>query len=240
MGQLGDADAEIAVYDGVVESFGDSDAPELQERVAKALFYKGGTRRQLGEIDAAIALYDEMVERFGDSDATELQEQVAKALTNKGNIQIGLHHMEGALRTSEELERKYGALTDDDAVTFEWRAKWIRMKVFLAQGKHLDSMETFRSIYSVFLPGNRIMTRQILDHVPALIAAGALERDLVDILSSDRKKSDALEPLIVALRQRIGETVRAPIEVLEVAQDIRQRIEERERIGGTTISGRTR
>ena len=114
------------------------------------------------------------------------------------------------------------------------------MKVFLAQGKHLDSMETFRSIYSAFVPGNRIIIHQMPDHVLALIAAGVLERDLIDILSSDRRKSDLLEPLIVALRQCIGETVRVPIEVLEVAQDIRQRIEETEGIGGTTISGRRR
>ena len=235
-GQLGEADTAIAVYDEVVERFGDSDAPELQEQVAKALFNKGVTRGQLGEAEAEIAVYDEVVERFGDSDAPELQERVAKALTNKGKVQIDLHHMEEALNTSEVLERKYGALTDDNAITFEWRAKWIKMKVFLAQGKHSDSRETFRSIYAAFVPGNKAMVRQML----GLTAVGALERDLIDILSSDRKKSNALEPLIVALRQRIGETVRAPIEVLEIAQDIRQRIEEVERSRGTTTTGRTK
>ena len=189
---------------------------------------------------AEIETCDEIVERCGDSDATELQEQVAKALADKGNVQLDLHHMEEALRTSEELEREYGTLTTDDAVTFEWREKWIQMKVFLAQGKHLDSMESFRSIYSAFVPGNRIMICLMLDHVLALIAAGALEHDLIDILSSDKRKSDLLEPIIVALRQRIGETVRAPIEVLEIAQDIRQRIEEMEGFGGTTIFGRIR
>ena len=84
------------------------------------------------------------------------------------------------------------------------------------------------------------MMRQMLDHMMDLIAVGASEGDLIDILSSDGKKSDALKPFIVALRQRIGETVRAPIEVLEIAQDIRQRIEGMERAGVTTISGRTR
>ena len=235
-GQPGEADAAIAVYDEVVERFGDSDVPELQESVAKALFNKGVTRRQLGDADAAIALYDEVVERFGDSDAPELQVVVATALVSKGEVQIDLHHMEEALNISEVLERKYSALTDDNAITFEWRAKWIKMEVFLAQGKRSDCMETFRSIYASFVPGNRAMVRQMLD----LIAVGALERDLVDILSSDRRKSDALEPLIVALRQRIGETVRAPIEVLEIAQDIRQRIEEVERSRGTTTTGRTK
>ena len=234
--QLGEAEAEIAVYDELVERFGDGDAPELQELVAMALVNKGVRRGQLGEVEAAIAVYDEVVERFGDSDAPELQEQVAKALTNKGKVQVDLHHMKEALNTSEVLERKYNALTDDNAITFEWRAKWIKMKVFLAQGRRSDSLETFRSIYASFVPGNKAMVRQMLD----LIAVGALERDLVDILSSDRKKSDALKPLIVALRQRIGETVRAPIEVLEIAQDIRQQIEATEKTEDTTITGRTK
>ena len=235
-GQLGDADAAIALYDEVVERFGGSDAPELQEWVATALVNKGVTRGQLGEADAAIAVYDEVVERFGDSDAPELQVVVATALVNKGEVQVDLHHMEEALNTSEVLERKYSALTDDNAITFEWRVKWIKMKVFLAQRRRSDSMEMFRSIYDSFVPGNKAMVRQMLD----LIAVGALERDLVDILSSDRKKSGALEPLVVALRQRIGETVRVPIEVLEIAQDIRQRIEEVERSRGTTTTGRTK
>ena len=235
-GQLGEANEAIAVYDEVVERFGDGDAPELQEWVAKALVNKGVTWGQLGEANEAIAVYDEVVERFGDSDAPELQVVVATALVNKGEVQIDLHHMEEALNTSEVLERKYSALTDDNAITFEWRVKWIKMKVFLAQGRRSDSMEMFRSIYDSFVPGNKAMVRQMLD----LIAVGALERDLVDILSSDRKKSGALEPLVVALRQRIGETVRAPIEVLEIAQDIRQRIEEVERSRGITTTGRTK
>ena len=239
-GQLGETDAEIAVYDEVVERFGDSDAPELQERVAKALFNKGVTRRQLGEADAAIAVYDEVVERFGNSDAPEFQVLVAMALVNKGKAQMGLHHLEEALNTSDELERKYSVLTDDNAITFEWRAKWMKMAVFLDQGKRSDFRETFRSIYAAFVPGNRAMVHQMLNHIPALIATGALERGLVDILSSDRRKSDALEPLVVALRQRIGETVRAPIEVLEIAQDIRQWIEEVEKAGGTTIFRRAK
>ena len=238
--QLGDAEAAIDVFDEVVERFGDNDAPELQEQVAKALYNKSVAREQLGDAEAAIAVCDEVVERFGDSDAPELQVVVAMALVNKGKVEIDLHHMKDALNTSEELERKYGALTDDNAITFERRAEWIKMKVSLAQGKRSDSMETFRTIYAAFVLGNRTMMHHILDHVLALIAIGASERDLIDILSSDRRKSDFLEPLIVALRQRIGETVRAPIEVLEVAQDVRQRIEEVERARGTTISGRTK
>ena len=166
-------------------------------------------------------------------------ERAASELDKIGSLPTGTI-MEETLRSSAELERSYGGLIDGDTITLEWWAKWIKMRVFLDQGKHSDSVETFRSIYSAFVPENRIMMRQMLDHILALIAAGASECDLLDILSSDRRKSDTLEPLVVALRQRIGETVRAPIEVLEIAQDVRKRIEEAENAGSTTASGRTK
>ena len=45
------------------------------------------------------------------------------------------------------------------------------------------------------------------------------------VAPNDPTKSDALMPLIVALRQRMGAEVRAPTEMLEVAEDIRKQIE---------------
>ncbi len=185
-------------------------------------------------------VFYEAVERFGDRGAPELPGPVSNAPANKGRARTDPHHVEEAPTTSEEFERKYGALTEDDAIESEWRAKWREMKALLAQGRLPESMETFRSVYAAFVPRNKVMMRQMLDRMTDLIAVGASERDLVDVLSGDKKKSDALEPFNVALRQRIGETVRAPIEVLEIAQDIRQRIEEVERAGGTIILGRTK
>ena len=69
------------------------------------------------------------------------------------------------------------------------------------------------------------MMRELLAEMPDWVAAGASERDLVEILSSDSEKAGALQPLVVALRQRTGEAVRAPGEVLEVAADIREQIQ---------------
>ena len=89
------------------------------------------------------------------------------------------------------------------------------------------TMEAFRSAYAAFLPNDEITMHEILRLVPNLIATGASAHELVEILSSNKSKSDALVPLIVALRQHTGEEARAPIEVLEVAADIRERIEAR-------------
>ena len=87
-------------------------------------------------------------------------------------------------------------------------------------------MEAFRSAYAGFAPENVTMMREMADvTIPRLIAVGASEHDLVDILCNDETKSDALTPLIIALRQRMGVEVRAPTEMLEVAEDIRKQIE---------------
>ena len=86
-------------------------------------------------------------------------------------------------------------------------------------------METFRAMYAALVPGQQELVRILLECVPDLIAAGVSGRELIEILSSDRKKVDMIVPLVVALRQRTGETVRAPAEVLEVAADIGKQIE---------------
>ena len=88
-------------------------------------------------------------------------------------------------------------------------------------------MEAFRSAYAAFLPNDEITMHEILRLVPNLIATSASAHELVDILLSDRDKSGTLVPLIVALRQHTGEEVRAPVEILEVAADIRERIKVR-------------
>ena len=89
------------------------------------------------------------------------------------------------------------------------------------------TMEAFRSAYAAFLSNNEITMHEVLRLVPELIATGASAHDLVEVLSSDKAKAEALAPLIVALLQHTGEAVRAPVEVLEVAADIRERIETR-------------
>ena len=224
-GELGAFAAAIAVYDEVIQRFGGSDVPVLQEGVARALVNKGVVKRQLGDSAAAIAVYDEVVERFGASDAPEIQVPVAWALVDKGVTQIEIGRAKEALHTCEELERRLGVLTGDEKSEFTWRAMRVRTKALLVQERHGAAMDTFRSAYTMFVPGNKTMMREMLRLVPDLIAAGASEHDLVEILSSDRAKSDTLLPLVVALRQRVGEAVRAPAEVLEVAADIHERIE---------------
>ena len=224
-GRLGNVEMEIAAYDEVIERFGDNDESSIQEEVAGALSNKVVALGLLGKTDAEMAACDDVAERFGDSDATVLQVHVAHALANKAGAQVEIGRAEKALCTCDEIERRLESLTGSEKIELEWRSRWVRTKALLVLQQDPAAMDAFCSVYTKFDPRDEAMMREMLARVPDLIANGALERDLVEILSSDREKADTLLPLLVALRQRTGETVRAPAEVQAVAADIRELIE---------------
>ncbi len=214
----------VSVYEEVIARFGSSDASGIQLLVAWSLSQKGDLQAQLGELALAVSAYEEVIARFGSSDVPAIRVLVAWSLSQKGMIQIKVGRMKEAMLISEELEGRLGALADDEKVVFVWRARYVHALALLLRNRLRMAMDVFQSAYAVFLSDNETMMYEMLQLVPDLIANGASEPDLVDILLS-RGKSDVLEPLIVALRQRSGEVVRAPVEVLEVARDINKRIE---------------
>ena len=226
-GHPDDYEAVVATCDEVIERFGASDVPKNRVVVAMAWLCKGIAQTRLGAYEAENAAYDEIVERFGASDVPEIRHLVALALSEKGRGRALIGRARHVLSLCEAFEQRHVTLTGYEETKLEWRAMWIRAMALVVQEKHQFAMDAFRSVYAVFDPGNETMMHEMLRLVPDLIVAGALEHDLVEILASDKAKSDALLPLVVALRQRIGEKVRAPAEVLEVAADIHKRIEEK-------------
>ena len=184
-------------------------------------------QEELGDYAAAISAYDEVIARFGDSDAPGMQARVAWALSCKGLVETTIGRADESLRVCAELDRRLAGLPGGERTWLAWRSKWLRAAALLMQGKRPAAMEAFRSAYAGFAPENVTMMREMADvTIPRLIAVGASEHDLVDILCNDETKSGALTPLIIALRQRMGVEVRAPTEMLEVAEDIRKQIEE--------------
>ena len=223
--ELGELASAIAAYDEVIKRFSDSDTLDLQVLVAVTFLKKVNVQVELGELASAIAACDEVIARFGGSDAPDLLVLVTWALFHKSIGQINMDHVEEALRTCEEIEIRLDVLTDNEKIEFTWRVGYMRAFALLVQEKYRDAMEAFRSAHAAFPPNNEAAMREMQEIVPNFIATGALERDLIEILSSDKEKSDALVPLIVALKQRTGEEVRAPVEVLEVAKDINKDID---------------
>ena len=222
---LGDNVAAIAAFDDAIDRFGSTEAPEFLGEVARALSNLGDVHAQEGNWTAAMTAYDSVIRRFGASDTPELRLSVAMALFGRGVTQAELGQESEALLTCEELERRLGAMTGTAKANFAWRVMWVRAAALIAQNRRRAAMGAFRAAYAAFPPGNDAITHWMLGLVRALIAIDAPEHEIIEVLSSDSKKSGLLVPLIVALRQRGGETVREPVEVLEVAGDVRRRIE---------------
>ena len=223
-----DLKAALEAANRVIERLGSSDSVQSQTMVAEALFNKGLAQGQLDDSEAAITTYDQLVSRYGDSESSGLQQRVAMALSYKGIELIRLGRPEEALRTCGELERAYRSPPDSHHyVRFRQRAMWMRTKALLLQGKRNDAIEAFRNFYAVHLHGSEATLEDIIGIMIDLTASGCRERALLEIVMSDEKKSDELSPLVVALRRRAGEAVRAPVEVMEVADDIIEQINAR-------------
>ena len=238
-GQISEPGAVTAVCGNLLDLAGNGDVPEPHTPVAIMLLTKAATQGKLGQFEESIAACDELVRRFGDSDIPDVRGLVAAALVCKSERQVETGCALQALQTCEELDRRLDALSGLQKPALEWQAGWLRTQAHLARGERSAAMDALRSAYAAFPAGDEKMMRRMLAGIPDLIAAGTAERDLAEILSSDPEKSDGLLPLVVALRERIGEEVRAPIEVIEVASDIRECIATRLDAGTATAPGET-
>ena len=107
-----------------------------------------------------------------------------------------------------------------------WQARQVSTRALLARPDLPAAMDMFRSLHDAFVSDDDGMMRDILQLIPELIAAGAPVLELLDILSSDTDKAAALAPLFVALQQHLGVEVQEPDEILQVAADVRKRIQE--------------
>ncbi len=224
--QAGNTAEAEAAWGEVIERFVHTDAPEFSALVALASFSKKLARGQPGKLVELMAVYDRAVEYLGADGAAQLRLPIAMMLVGTGAMQARTGHPEEALRTCDELERWLDSLADDEKTRFQWLTGWIRTQALARLHRYPDVMDTLRSVYLAFVPGDETMMSQMVTGVLDLISAGAPERDVLKVLTTDAMKAAGLTPLLTALRQRAGEAVRAPPEVLEVAADICKLIEE--------------
>ena len=229
--QLGKTESAIATFNEVVERFGTSDPPKIQLLLSTALVGKGEMHGRLGQVQSELAAYDEVIHRFGTSAMPGLQAAVATALACKAISQEQRGETRAAIDLCDEVVKRFEGSSVPEIRTPVAIALWVKTKVLLSQRERFPVMQTFRTMYSAIVPGQPELVRLLLECVPDLIAIGISERELVEVLSSDRMKADTIVPLVVALRQRTGETVRAPAEVLEVAADIGKQSEAKTRTG---------
>lgn len=103
-------------------------------------------------------------------------------------------------------------------------------------GNEAAAIDQISAMYDAVPPGRLDVLQVMLGHLMSIITVAAVRADedaqqgIVKVLSSEDAKAAMLQPLIVALRIRLGEPVRAPAEVLDIASDIVEELERREHL----------
>ena len=98
----------LAIYDEVVQRFGESDALIPLQLVASAFLSKGVTLRTMNRPEEALAACDEVVQRLGASDALISLQLVASALFSKGVTLGSMNRPEEALAIYDEVVQRFG------------------------------------------------------------------------------------------------------------------------------------
>jgi tetratricopeptide (TPR) repeat protein len=79
---LNRAEEAVAAYDQVIARFGESETPELQEEVARALFNKGNTFEKMRNDKEAKKIYSETLKKFRKSKILSIRE-ILKTIKQK-------------------------------------------------------------------------------------------------------------------------------------------------------------
>ena len=229
-------EAAASACDEVIARFGVSDSPELLWWVAWALTSKGHMLKARGELSSALSAYQEVAKRFDAAVEPDLRVRASFALSFIGSTLAESNRLPSAISAfdkSLEIADSIDPLTLPVPVasalqTLTAMARMSKSAALQAQGNLQSAIDSFRSGYAVFEPGNEEVIRGVLDLLIEFIAAGVDVHTILEIISSNDHREDALRPFILALQQEAGEAVHAPRELLEVAADIRKQIREKQ------------
>lgn len=219
-----DDEGAIAIFNEVIERYGKSELSAFKSSVYTALINRGFSKSRLGDFEGEIASYDSLIERAGANETA--QDTLGVALAFKAMRLAEIGRTEEALIASGELERRVASSREDWRVFLAWMGMEARAIALMVR-RDAAAIDAFRSAYAIFNAGDKVTSRMMIRVVLNLVAVGAQEGELAAVLASDKAKSRAIAPLVVALRERAGESVRAPAEVLEVASDIKKTLEEK-------------
>lgn len=198
----------------------------LDVDIANELIKKVNEHFQNGEHQMAIEVCEQLVEYFGGKDSSEHKLILAMALNLIAYMQIPLGRGEDVLRTCENIEFRYGEFGQDQRFALQlWRSKLAKAWALFVLKQRSAALDEFRLACSEFDPADNGMVVFLMALIIEMIAAGALASELAEILSAEGKSSGVVETFVVALRKHAGELVRAPAEVLEVAEDVLKQIE---------------
>ena len=206
------------------------DRPEVLVGIVKAVI--DGTT-DLQTID--VSVYDSIFEHWGIGDKPWVHLTKVILLLMAITGQAFSNPSEHVLAVCDETEESLRTLGVHDHVAFKLVFANIRAITLFGLADERAAENQVRAMYEECELDEEAEVTALLGCLMTIIPIAAAkaseraQRAIVEILLSDDAKAATLWPLIVALRIRLGDAVRAPAEVMEIARDVATEIGQRER-----------
>ena len=214
----------LRAWQTLITRFASSDDSTVRGAVATAYSKIAAVQMRHGLADEALVACDEAVAYAEDCGNAEARAH-AYALLVKSCAQRRLGRVDDALESQDELDNRFGDTVDDNGLAWRWHATTERVSTYYSAGMTDLGRETLRALYAMLDAGHEGALSDLQELAVRLAGEGVPSDILADELAADPGKSQALWPLVVALRKRAGQSVRAPVEVMEVADDVLRQIE---------------
>jgi tetratricopeptide (TPR) repeat protein len=137
----------MAVYDSLLQNFGDSTIPIVQVLCAMALRNKGVMLgEKLNNPQGAVAVYDSLRQRFGDSVIPTVQEQSVTVLVSKCVTLGRMDDLAGAIACYDDLLARYGQ-SENPVIRSQCQLALANMaELLLVLGKNEEAIPRIRQV----------------------------------------------------------------------------------------------
>lgn len=219
----------VEKWNQVAREFRNDDGVAVQLEVARALHRMSASHllRPGGSAESAIKIIDQVVVRFGKRSDLEMRTVLAECLYVKGSALERLGRKPEALDVYRDMETKFGDVVNSSGASVRWESISAQTRILYETGDVDSARQSLRTLCTATdtQSDKNVVNMYVLAVTLAasdLVSPG----ELADVLAADRQMAATFQPLLVALRRLAGQPVRAPIEVTEVARDIREEIED--------------
>jgi len=140
----------IALFDDIIQRFGDDQSPDVREVVAKALGNKSYILAEQRKFEKAFVGYDEALRRLGDDDSPSAREFIARVLYNKCYILEQQSKDEEAITLFDNIIQRFGDDQSPDVREVAASALLHKGYNFRRQGKVEEEIAAYDEIVRRF------------------------------------------------------------------------------------------
>jgi tetratricopeptide (TPR) repeat protein len=179
--QLGRPEEMLAVYDSVVDRFGDDEDIAIASQASRARLLKAGRLVHLGRADEALFAYDALIARYRDVGDSKVRRRVAGAILEKGRLLAARAEYARAIAAFEEMPPIPVGASDPVLVRRVAAARFGLGAVLEHIGKHDEAIQAYDRVLRMPVDIDNdslidVHLRSALDQARILRKLGRVER----------------------------------------------------------------